>query len=147
MESVRKDNLPERAGKKWEPEEEVYVLKRISQGANHITIAAECQRKVGGISAHIREMACRFVKSGKSIEEVSRITGLLESDIEEALKLREKSAQIKLERAKEPSPKLKQTFLPFLVEPRKTTESDTVALLTEIRDLLKELVKNTSPQT
>lgn len=145
MNAVRKNDLPERVGKKWEPEEEIYVLKRISQGANYMTIASECKRKIGGISAHLREMACRFIKDGKTMEEVVQITGLLETEIADSIAIRERSEKLKVERQSRPKeeiPKLKQTFLPFLVEPQKTSNPEFMTILVEIRDLLKQLVKD-----
>lgn len=145
MQALRKNDLPERVGKKWEPEEEMYVLKRISQGANYTTIASECQRTIGGISSHLREIACRFIKDGKSMEEVVRITGLLETEITDSIAIRERSEKLKLEkqsRPKEEIPKLKQTFLPFPVEPQNTSNPEFMTILVEIRDLLKQLVED-----
>ncbi len=79
------------------------------------------------------------------MEEVIRITGLLESDIAESMSIRERYEKLKLEKAsapKEETPKLKQTFLPFLVEPQKTSNPEFMTILVEIRDLLKQIVKD-----
>jgi hypothetical protein len=47
---------PERHGKKWEKDEEDFVLARINQGAMPIVIAKEVKRTTGGIVSHLRQM-------------------------------------------------------------------------------------------
>ncbi len=144
METVKNQTLPERVGKKWEIDEEVYVLKRISQGANYMTIASECQRKVGGISSHLHEMACRFIKEGKPMEEVVQITGLLEDDIKDAIQRRQVAERMKAERESMPKETVQKSikaFMPHLIKP-KPVQDDMMTVLIEIRDLLKQLVED-----
>ncbi len=78
--------LPDRHGKKWEKNEEDYILRRVSEGAEPGTIGTEVHRTIGGIVCHLREIACRWVNAGTPVEEVSLRTGLPVSDIQDAVK-------------------------------------------------------------
>lgn len=93
-------NTPERHGKKWESNEENFVLRRVKQGATPQVIATELKRTVGGIISHLRQMACIMINSGKTLEEASLLTGLPELDIEDAMKRRDAAKQYKESRTK-----------------------------------------------
>jgi hypothetical protein len=126
---------PERHGKKWEKDEEEFVLARIGQGALPMTIAREVKRTTGGIISHLREIACRWICDGKPIEEASTLTGLPVDDIQDALKRRELAKQMK-----ELSKRKETPIRPFFLSKSEETELD---VLRDIRSLLEELVKNT----
>lgn len=135
MEPTR--NTPERHGKKWEKDEEDYILSRIQQRAYPSTIAREVKRTTGGVVSHLRQMACNWVGEGKPIEEVSTITGLPVEDIQDAIKRKELARQMK-----ELAPKKESPIRPFFLSKTEETELD---VLRDIRGLLEQLVKNTTP--
>jgi hypothetical protein len=137
MEQTKK-NQPERTGKRWENDEEEYILSRVKEGALPYIIAKEVQRTTGGVVSHLREMACEFIENGKPIEEVCTITGLPLFEIEDALKRREFAKQLKLEKRAEP---IQKQTRPFFLNKTQETEID---ILRDIRDLLQQLVKNTN---
>ena len=135
MEQTR--NTPERHGKKWEKDEEDYILSRIQQRAYPVTIAKEVKRTTGGVISHLRQMACNWVSEGKPIEEVSVITGLTVGDIQDSMKRRELAKQMK-----ELTPKRDSPSRPFFLSKTEETELE---VLRDIRSLLQQLVKNTTP--
>lgn len=132
--------LPERVGKKWEPEEETYMLRRIGEGANYITIASECKRMVGGIRSHVRVVACRLMSEGTPIEKVADITGLTVDDITEAMHLRDVAKQMKESKPAPSRPRLKQSTLPTFIANQSQQET-LLSVAMEIRDLLRQLVR------
>lgn len=79
---------PERHGKKWEKDEEDFVIARINQGAMPMVIANEVKRTTGGIVSHLKHMACNWIDAGTSIEEASQKTRLSIRDIQDALERR-----------------------------------------------------------
>ena len=79
---------PERHGKKWEKDEEDYILGRIKHGAIPPVIANEVKRTTGAIVSHLRHMACNWIESGTSIEEAAERTRLSVWDIQDALERR-----------------------------------------------------------
>lgn len=123
---------PERHGKKWEKDEEDFILARINQGAIPMVIAKEVKRTTGGIVSHLRQMACNWVDSGKPIEEASVLTGLPVFDIQDAMKRRDLAKQMK-----ELSPKRQSPIRPFFLSKSEETELD---VLRDIRSLLQQLV-------
>lgn len=125
-------NTPERHGKKWEKDEEDFILARIKQGAIPMVIAKEVKRTTGGIVSHLRQMACNWVDSGKPIEEASILTGLPVFDIQDAMKRRDLAKQMK-----ELSPKRQSPIRPFFLNKSEETELD---ILRDIRSLLQQLV-------
>lgn len=132
MEKSTQNNMPERHGKKWEKDEEDFILARIKQGAIPMVIAKEVKRTTGGIVSHLRQMACNWVDSGKPIEDVSVLTGLPVSDIQDAMSRRELAKQMK-----ELSPKRESSIRPFFLSKSEETELD---VLRDIRSLLQQLV-------
>ena len=125
-------NIPERHGKKWEKDEDEFILTRIKQGAIPFTIAKEVKRTTGGIVSHLRQMACQMIDNGKSMEEVVELTGLPVFDIQDAVKRRELAKQMK-----EVSPKRESPIRPFFLSKTEETELD---VLRDIRSLLQQLV-------
>jgi len=130
-------NVPERHGKKGEKDEEEFILARVKQGAIPLMIAHEVKRTTGGIICHLREMACRFLDSGKTMEEVCELTGLPLTDIQDTLKRKELTKQMR-----ELSPKREPATRPFFLNKTEETELD---VLRDIRSLLQQLVKQQAP--
>lgn len=123
---------PERHGKKWEKDEEDYILGRIKQGAIPPVIANEVKRTTGAIVSHLRHMACDWIDSGISIEEAAQKTKLSLYDIQDALKRRELEKEMK-----ELSRKQEAPVRSFFLHKPEETELD---VLRDIRSLLQQLV-------
>ncbi len=132
---------PERHGKKWEDDETAYILNRVQRGANYIVIAGEVKRTPSSVGQQIKKIACRMVDEGKTKEEVSEITRLAINDIDDALRMRELSNEMRQIRESRPvpppPPKAIHPF--FLARPDDKKETE-IELLTQIRDLLQQLV-------
>lgn len=116
-------NQPERHGKKWEKDEEDFVLARIKHGAIPLVIANEVKRTTGAIVSHLRHMACNWIESGTSIEEAAQRTRLSVCDIQDALDRREVAKQ--------------------KVRPSKPKETE-LDILRDIRSLLQQHADKTS---
>ena len=123
---------PERHGKKWEKDEEDYILGRIKHGAIPPVIANEVKRTTGGIVSHLRHMACNWIESGTSIEEAAQKTRLSVCDIQDALKRRELGKEMKELARKQEAP-----VRSFFLQKPEETELD---VLRDIRSLLQQLV-------
>lgn len=123
---------PERHGKKWEKDEEDYILGRIKQGAIPPVIANEVKRTLGAIVSHLRHMACDWIESGTSIEEAVQKTRLSVCEIQDALKRRELEKEMK-----ELSRKQEASVRSFFLQKPAETELD---VLRDIRSLLQQLV-------
>ena len=117
------NSQPENHGKPWSYTDENLLLKKMADGENIKDISKHFKRTEGGIRSRLRDLACRFVDEGKTIEEASKFTHTSIEDIEKSLALR-KAAVI----AKQ-TPKKEETILSVVIE---------------IRDLLKELLKKDS---
>ena len=146
-----KNGLPERNGKTWKIDEENTVLRFIGENKDVDFIASNLQRTRGAIRAKLRDLACRFIYDGKTITEASRLTSIPTGDIEYALKLREIADNIR--EKKNPTVQTQLTFneVSQLQAPIQrafdSSEKETsISVLKEIRDLMKQLVVNTSPQ-
>lgn len=132
-----KQNTPERHGQKWEKDEEDFILARIKQGALPMIIANEVKRTTGGIVCHLKQMACNWIESGKPIEEVSILTGLPLSEIQNEIKRRDLAKQMK----ELSFPKMESPIRPFFLNKTEETELD---VLRDIRSLLQQLVNKES---
>ncbi len=133
--------VPERHGKKWEDDETAYILNRVQRGANYITIAGEVKRTPSSVGQQIKKVACRMIDEGKTKEEVSEATRLTVGDIDDALRMRELSDEMRRIRetrpAPPPPPRPIHPF--FLARPDDKKETE-IELLTQIRNLLQQLV-------
>jgi hypothetical protein len=116
--------LPENHGKSWLKQDEDLLLKKISNREPIGDISNYFKRTEGGIRSRLREIACRFVEDGKTLEEASKYTTIPVEDIEKSLKLRNISSSTK--KLFNFSMKREETLLSVAIE---------------IRDLLKELLK------
>lgn len=127
-------NLPERHGKKWEKDEEEFILSRIKQGAIPTVIANEVKRTTGAIVSHLRLMACNWIDAGTTIEEAAERTRLTIYDIQDAMKRRELAKEMK-----ELSRKQEAPVRSFFLQKTEETELD---VLRDIRSLLQQIVNN-----
>ena len=125
--------VPERHGKRWEKDEDEYILKRVKEGALPSTIANEVKRSTGSIIGELKKIAYEQVKLGESIEIVAERTGLMVDDINEYIEHRDMAEKIK-KTPKEPKPPQSRPF--FLNKPEETM----LDVLKDIRELLRELL-------
>jgi len=111
------DKYPSRVGKNWD-EDEVHKLLQSIQNKKPISdIATEHQRTHGAISSALRKIAADYwFNDKKSIEEIVKLTGLSNNEIECAIKRR--TTKNVTEEKKEVIILLKdmQTKLSFLIE-------------------------------
>jgi hypothetical protein len=125
------DSKPERHGKPWYSEEEKFVLEQIQKDVAIWLIADQVKRTPSGVSSHLKEIAFRNIQGGVLIEDASKLVGIPVQDIQEYIARKELLSKNKVEK------KLEQQ-LKFPLEKEETLLS--VAI--EIRDLLKDLLKN-----
>ena len=71
-----------RIGQPWDKDEEQNLLNRISEGKSIDEISVEFKRAKGGIHARLKMMARDMITNGKSLMEVSKLTGISDSDLE-----------------------------------------------------------------
>ena len=77
--------MPENHGKPWSRSSENLLLRKISEEESIENISNYFKRTEGGIKARLRELACRFVEDGKTIEEASTYTKISVEDIVSAI--------------------------------------------------------------
>ena len=114
--------IPENRGKPWSNADESLLLKKISDEETIENISVYFKRTKGGIKSRLRELACRFVDDGKTIEQASEYTTIPVEEIEKSIKLRANSSK-------------------ELVVQNIKKEETLLSVVIEIRDLLKELLK------
>jgi hypothetical protein len=79
----------ENMGKPWKQEEIEQLLTEIKDKKDISEIASTHKRTPGGITSRLREIACNLhILEGKSLSEISDITGLDTSDISESINRR-----------------------------------------------------------
>ena len=95
IESESEKNIARR-GKKWDYDEVLQLLSSIRKKKSIEDIAIEHQRTTGGISAEIRKLAVDYwFNEKKSIEQISKLTGLKKEDIEDVIKrIKEEGGEI-----------------------------------------------------
>ncbi len=113
--------MPENHGLPWYQKDEDLLLKKISEGETVDEISKYFKRTNGGITSRLRELACRFVEDGTTIEQASMYTRVAVEDIEKSINLRKLGA--------------KNTSKPVLKK-----EDTILSVVIEIRDLLRELL-------
>jgi hypothetical protein len=128
------DGMPERHGKTWLEDEEKYILNRIEKGALINIIADEVYRTTGGVYSHLKEIAYKNIKNGMMIEDASTLTSVSVSELQDFIAKKDF-----LQKRKE-SKGLIQQKLVFPLE--KKDEETLLSVAIEIRDLLKQLLKN-----
>jgi len=73
-----------RIGQPWGKDEEQNLLDRISEGKSIDEISVEFKRAKGGISSRLKMIATEMLTSGKSVMEVSKLTGMSHSALEQS---------------------------------------------------------------
>ena len=153
MESLRNLNtqntnirlLPERHGKRWEEDEVQYILGRVKHGIYPAQIAVEVKRTPGGVTSRLKEIAYDEIKhKSMSIEDASALTGITADSINDYIKKRDLTEELKEDKKNRP-PELKQQSLrPFFLN---KPEESVIDVLVEIRDLLRQVVRHTQVQS
>jgi hypothetical protein len=130
MPRQRDETKPERHGEPWSTGEENKLIDMLKQGKTKREISIELKRTDGGIHARLKQMAFHFIISGVPIEKVCEIIKIPQTEIEEYVKFRESSEE----------QRRKNIIMKKEVKPSQN-KNDTLEVLIEIRELLKEIVK------
>jgi hypothetical protein len=125
--------VPERHGKRWETDEDEYILKRVKEGALPSTIAYEVKRTVNSVISELKKIAYDQIKAGESIDIVVQRTGLTSDIINEYIKNKEIADAMK---AVPKNPKPVETR-PFFLN---KSEESVIDVLKDIRDILRQIV-------
>ena len=126
--------MPERHGKTWLEDEETYILTRIKKGALVNTVADEVHRTTGGVYSHLKEIAYKNIKNGMIIEDASSLTSVSVSELQDFIAKKDFLHKIKESKG------LIQQKVVFPLQ--KKDEETLLSVAIEIRDLLKQLLKN-----
>lgn len=135
-------SLPTRNGKAWRDDEILQLLKGVQKKKTTEELAEEHQRTPGGIRSRLREIAADYYfNENKPLDQIAKFTGLDVDTISDAIAKRqyrmdqqEKKIQTKIN----PTP-----VTSYFAEEAKQAEpkkEGMISLLTEIRDLMKEMV-------
>lgn len=87
-------------GKKWTVEEEMKLLDSFQSGLNHEQIAKIHQRSELSIKFRLITMTLNQLKEGKQLQEVFKMTGVTQNDIDNFIKRREELKKIREENKK-----------------------------------------------
>lgn len=117
---------PRRIGEQWTIGEEQRMLKRLSTGAGPNEIAEELERTIGAIVCRQKHIARKLVRSGKSIEEVSKIVNLSPLIIRQSVDASDRQITKKTDEIK----KLASN----------SAEETLLSVCVEIRNLLRQLI-------
>lgn len=123
--STKPEHL-ENHGKPWRDEEVQRLLQAVRNKETQEQIALAHKRSPGGIRARLRHLAAEYYfNDNRPIEEIMKFTGLEKKVVLDAIAKRQPRMEIKEK-------------MSDLVQESK--QEDTVSLLMEIRDLMKEMV-------
>jgi hypothetical protein len=136
-------NKPSNAGKAWNDDEVVQLLKEIQKKVSIDQIAVIHGRTSGGIWSRLREIAADYhFNDERSVEEIMKFTGLSEDDIKDAILRRVRRDDLKEERQKQKEQKQMFKTIPKFIEneikPNKENNSDILTVLIDIKNLLIE---------
>jgi hypothetical protein len=126
-------STPERHNKPWKEEEESAILGMIQVGKSYDEISTQQKRTSGAIKSKLRDLACRFVYEGKTIEEASRLTRVPLDDIEYSMKLRDIADDMRQKKIENKH----QSQLTFKQIVPEVKEETSLSVLKEIRDMMK----------
>jgi hypothetical protein len=130
-------SLPSRCGKAWSSEEIQQLLKEVRRKETHNQIASTHERTVGGIRARLKGLAADYYfNDNRPLEEIMKFTGLDSETISDAISKRQYEIDMK-EKKEKMAPILQTT----LVGPTEIKKEGMISLLTEIRDMMKEMLE------
>ncbi len=86
------EKYPKRMGQSWEKSEDDILLKEINDGISIDDIAKKHERTTGSITARLRVLAYNLYNiDKKTINDIKEITKLTDTEIEIAIKKKEKA--------------------------------------------------------
>jgi len=133
-------SVPNRCGKAWSDEEVQKLLQEVRKKNSHTQMASAHERTVGGIRARLKQLAADYYfNDNRPIDEIMKFTGLDSGTISDAISKRQYSMDLKEKKEKmNPSNPMIQTTL--LLSSSEARQEGSIALLKEIRDMMKEIL-------
>jgi hypothetical protein len=125
-------STPLRHGQPWADDEIQKLLQAIKRKDTLEQIAESHQRSTGGVRGRLRQLAADYYfNDNRSIEQIMIFTGLDKATIVDVISRRERGLDSKKE---------KISIVPSAVEVKKEGRP-MITLLTEIRDIMKEMLE------
>jgi len=125
-------STPLRHGQPWTDDEIQKLLQAIKRKDTLEQIAESHQRSTGGVRGRLRQLAADYYfNDNRSIEQIMIFTGLDKATIVDVISRRERGLDSKKE---------KISIVPSAVEVKKEGRP-MITLLTEIRDIMKEMLE------
>ncbi len=134
MSPEEREKYPTRMGQAWKDDETLELLKAIRRSETHEQIAKKHERTVGGIVCKLRSLAADYYfYENRPIEQIIKITGLSNEEIQIAIKKR--AIQKGIKERKEINDKIQaQNTKPIPTE-------TVISVLKDIRDLMREYIE------
>lgn len=137
--NITEPNALLRKGKKWEDDEVLKLLTSIQKKKSVADIAAEHERSPSAINAQRKKLAADYwFNDKKSIEYISKWTGLSKGEIEEAVERRQLKDQSRTEHA-DAKNSLKEKKGPSFVNSNKKMQASLELEVSELKDEVKNL--------
>lgn len=132
---------PPRHGQAWTDDEVQQLLQRVKKQESIFKIATEHQRSTGSIRGRLRQLAADYYfNDNRPIEQIMKFTGLDAETIADAISRR----QWQLDNQKKTetiNSSIQQPTLPQMIQQPEQKKEGMVSLLTEIRDMMKEMLE------
>jgi hypothetical protein len=140
MSIYKMENPPANLGKKWSDEEVQALLQAVKRGETQAQIAEKHQRTVGGIRGRLKQLAADYYHNdNRPIQEIMKFTGLDLETISDAIAKRQYEVDLKQKnQVTKPAVSISTMAANQASVPKK---DEMISLLTEIRDLMKEMVE------
>jgi hypothetical protein len=132
---------PPRHGQPWTDDEVQKLLQGIKQKNSIFKIATDHERTTGSIRGKLKQLAADYYfNDNRQIEEIAKFTGLDFETITDAISKRQYEMDMKEKKAAV-KPLLQQTTIPQIIQQTEQKKEGMVSLLTEIRDMMKEMLE------
>jgi len=128
-----------RIGQPWDKDEEQNLLNRISEGKSINEISVEFKRAKGGITSRLKMMARDMLTNGKSVMEVSKLTGISDSDLEKIGNSQKKSVKSQT-KIQEINPDATAVIKHLIDHTYKDDIAELLTLTRGIHSMLKDIV-------
>jgi hypothetical protein len=133
-----------RIGQPWDKDEEQNLLNRISEGKSINEISVEFKRAKGGITSRLKMMARDMLTTGKSVMEVSKLTGISDSDLEKIGNSQKKSVKSQT-KIQEINPDATAVIKHLIDHTYKDDIAELLTLTRGIHSMLKDIVGDVEP--
>jgi hypothetical protein len=132
-------SLPARNGKVWHDDEVLQLLTGVQKKKTTQELAEKHERTPGGIHSKLRAIAADYYfDENKPLDQIAKITGLDIDTISDAIAKRQYRMDLREKKIQAPvSTNVVTSY--FVPEPEPKKEG-MISLLTEIRNLMKEMV-------